>query len=265
MPPAPATAVLPPAEGSTQQQVQLSVEEYEALRLIDYLGLTQQEAAAQMQVSRSALQSTYAEARKKLAMFLVEGRQLQIQGGEYTLCPFRSGGAPVQSKCSLRGGCKGVQSMKVAICYENGLVFQHFGHTQQFKVYDIADGKISHSEVVDTNGQGHGALADVLKDLGVDALICGGIGPRRPQRPVSGGHRPLSRCLRPGPMQTPPPSPRAAWPMIRRPSAPTMATATESTTAAAMGNTTAASTAATDPSLSALPRNTAPSRPEGAR
>ena len=82
-----------PAEGSTQQQVQLSVEEYEALRLIDYLGLTQQEAAAQMQVSRSALQSTYAEARKKLAMFLVEGRQLQIQGGEYTLCPFRSGGA----------------------------------------------------------------------------------------------------------------------------------------------------------------------------
>ena len=166
-----------PAEGSTQQQVQLSVEEYEALRLIDYLGLTQQEAAAQMQVSRSALQSTYAEARKKLAMFLVEGRQLQIQGGEYTLCPFRSGGTPVQSKCSLRGGCKGVQSMKVAICYENGLVFQHFGHTQQFKVYDIADGKISHSEVVDTNGQGHGALADVLKDLGVDALICGGIGP----------------------------------------------------------------------------------------
>lgn len=168
-----------PAGVPVQRQVQLTVEEYESLRLIDYLGLTQQEAAAQMEISRSALQSTYAEARKKLAMFLVEGRQLEIQGGEYTLCPLaRQGdGAPTRSNCSLRGECKGEPHMKVAICYENGLVFQHFGHTQQFKVYDIDGGTITHSQVVDTNGQGHGALADFLKGLGVNALICGGIGP----------------------------------------------------------------------------------------
>ena len=66
--------------------------------------------------------------------------------------------------------------MKVAITYENGQIFQHFGHTEQFKIYDIEDGKIINSEVIDTNGQGHGALAGVLGGAKVDALICGGIG-----------------------------------------------------------------------------------------
>ena len=66
--------------------------------------------------------------------------------------------------------------MRVAVTYENGDIFQHFGHTEQFKVYDIEDGKILSSEIVDTNGSGHGALAGVLNALKVDALICGGIG-----------------------------------------------------------------------------------------
>lgn len=66
--------------------------------------------------------------------------------------------------------------MRVAVTYENGQIFQHFGHTQAFKIYDIADGKILSSEVVDTNGSGHGALAGVLNALNADILICGGIG-----------------------------------------------------------------------------------------
>ena len=66
--------------------------------------------------------------------------------------------------------------MRVAVTYENGEIFQHFGHTAQFKVYDIEDGKILSSEVVDTNGSGHGALAGLLNAMKVDALICGGIG-----------------------------------------------------------------------------------------
>ncbi|MBR6812363.1 MAG: dinitrogenase iron-molybdenum cofactor biosynthesis protein [Oscillospiraceae bacterium] len=66
--------------------------------------------------------------------------------------------------------------MKVAVTYENGQIFQHFGHTQQFKVYEIEDGKIVSSAVVDTNGSGHGALAGFLSSGKVDALICGGIG-----------------------------------------------------------------------------------------
>ena len=66
--------------------------------------------------------------------------------------------------------------MKIAVTYDNGNVFQHFGHTEQFKVYDIVDGKVEESQVVSTNGSGHGALAGLLSDLGVDSLICGGIG-----------------------------------------------------------------------------------------
>jgi len=66
--------------------------------------------------------------------------------------------------------------MKLAVTYENGQVFQHFGHTEQFKLYDVENGSIGESRVVDTNGSGHGALAGFLKELGVAALICGGIG-----------------------------------------------------------------------------------------
>ena len=66
--------------------------------------------------------------------------------------------------------------MKIAVTYYGGQIFQHFGHTEQFKIYDIADGAIVCSSVVDTNGSGHGALAGFLKDNGVDVLICGGIG-----------------------------------------------------------------------------------------
>ena len=66
--------------------------------------------------------------------------------------------------------------MKIAVTYENGEVFQHFGHTEQFKVYEVNDGKVTESHIVDTNGQGHGALAGFLTDLQVDTLICGGIG-----------------------------------------------------------------------------------------
>ncbi len=66
--------------------------------------------------------------------------------------------------------------MKVAVTYEDGQVFQHFGHTRQFKVYEITDGAILGEQVVDTMGSGHGALAGFLLDLGVDTLICGGIG-----------------------------------------------------------------------------------------
>ncbi|MBQ3140357.1 MAG: NifB/NifX family molybdenum-iron cluster-binding protein [Clostridia bacterium] len=66
--------------------------------------------------------------------------------------------------------------MKIAATYENGTVFAHFGHTAQFKIYDVQDGKIVFSQVIDTNGSGHGALAGLLSALGVDVLICGGIG-----------------------------------------------------------------------------------------
>ena len=66
--------------------------------------------------------------------------------------------------------------MKIAITYEAGFIYQHFGHTAAFKVYDIENGVVVSARVVDTAGSGHGALAGMLAELGVEALICGGIG-----------------------------------------------------------------------------------------
>ena len=66
--------------------------------------------------------------------------------------------------------------MKLAVTYENGSVFQHFGRTEAFKVYEIEDDKVVRAEVIGTNGSGHSALAGVLAELGIDVLICGGIG-----------------------------------------------------------------------------------------
>lgn len=71
---------------------------------------------------------------------------------------------------------KGVIKMKIAVTYENEQIFQHFGHTEKFKIYTILDGKIVSAEVIDTNSRGHGALAGFLSSLKADILICGGIG-----------------------------------------------------------------------------------------
>ena len=71
---------------------------------------------------------------------------------------------------------KEYRNMKIAVTYENGEIFGHFGHTEQFKIYKVEDGVIKSSSVVLTNGSGHGALAGFLMSQGVDTLICGGIG-----------------------------------------------------------------------------------------
>lgn len=66
--------------------------------------------------------------------------------------------------------------MRIAATYDNGEIFQHFGHTEEFKVYEVEDGRVVSSEVIGSNGSGHGALAGLLAGKGIDVLICGGIG-----------------------------------------------------------------------------------------
>lgn len=66
--------------------------------------------------------------------------------------------------------------MRIAVTYQDGNVFQHFGHTEKFKLYDVADNKVGETSLLGTAGSGHGALAGLLKEQKVDALICGGIG-----------------------------------------------------------------------------------------
>ena len=66
--------------------------------------------------------------------------------------------------------------MKIAVTYENGKVYEHFGHTKQLKIYDVENNSIKTESIIDVSEKGHGALVGVLLDNFVDILICGGIG-----------------------------------------------------------------------------------------
>ena len=66
--------------------------------------------------------------------------------------------------------------MKIAVTYDNGEVFQHFGKTESFKIYNVEDNTVVSSEIIGSNGTGHGALAGLLAEQGINVLICGGIG-----------------------------------------------------------------------------------------
>lgn len=166
-----------------KEQVFLTLDEYEAVRLIDLDKYTHVQCAEQMDISRTTVTELYESARYKIADCIVNGKSLYISGGHYRFC---DGSASLCCGKKCRRGqtsavevtvkMKGEKEMRIAVTYENGTVFQHFGHTEEFKLYDIENGKITGSEVVSTNGQGHGALAGFLTRAGVDVLICGGIG-----------------------------------------------------------------------------------------
>ena len=172
---------LPESGADGKEPVVLTVDEYESLRLIDREGLSQELCGERMRIARTTVQLIYTSARRKVADALVEGRPLKIEGGDFRLCDGDAADCGQKTCFKHRFSKqyekpKGDNIMRIAVTYENGMIFQHFGHTQQFKVYDVQDGKILASEVVDTNGSGHGALAGVLTALNADALICGGIG-----------------------------------------------------------------------------------------
>ena len=155
-----------PDQDKANDTVTMTLDEFETIRLIDYSGKTQEQCANEMNVARTTVTAIYDSARKKLALAMVEGRRIIISGGNYTL----------DSTLSEEIARKGLGIMRIAVTYENGQIFQHFGRTEQFKLYDVADGKIINEQVVGTNGAGHGALAGLLKNAQADVLICGGIG-----------------------------------------------------------------------------------------
>jgi predicted DNA-binding protein (UPF0251 family)/predicted Fe-Mo cluster-binding NifX family protein len=170
----------PVKSDNENSEIIMTVDEYETIRLIDLENLSQEECAGRMGIARTTAQMIYNNARKKLAEVLVFGHSLKISGGNYILC---SGENPGCNNCdmnkitlikSMKEKEKG--TMRIAVTYENGQVFQHFGRSEAFKVYDIDNDKIVSSEVIGTNGQGHGALAGVLSMNQIDVLICGGIG-----------------------------------------------------------------------------------------
>lgn len=171
-----------PNQDSPCEKIVLTVDEYEAIRLIDLEKLTHEQCARQMDISRTTVTELYETARYKIADSIVHGKRLNISGGHYKVC---DGTRPCCRKHCVKAtrtdaaqsiGKVGTEAMKIAVTYANGEIFQHFGHTEQFKLYTVEGGKIVGEQVVGTNGSGHGALAGFLQSAGVDALICGGIG-----------------------------------------------------------------------------------------
>lgn len=170
-----------PRGSADGEPIVLTLDEYEVIRLVDLEQRTHGQCAEQMDISRSTVQEIYESARRKIAACLVYGKPLHITGGSYRICGgqehLRCGRcSQVQTYDETNHKQKGEPNMKIAVTYENGQIFQHFGHTQQFKIYEVAGDKIAGTEVIDTNGNGHGALAGFLMQRGVDTLICGGIG-----------------------------------------------------------------------------------------
>ena len=156
-----------PDSTGRQDAVLLMLDEFETIRLIDYEKKTQEACAEIMGVSRATVTGIYESARGKVADALVNGKRIRLTGGAYYM-------DSVPATTQLQE--KGEDIMRIAVTYENGMVGQHFGKTEQFKVYDIEDKRIKSSTIIDTNGTGHGALAGFLRAAEVETLICGGIG-----------------------------------------------------------------------------------------
>lgn len=175
------------AEGA----VSLTVEELESLRLCDLEGADQSAAAQSMGVSRGTLQRIVYSARRKVADALCSGKAIHIGGGNFSPAERICGGRARCSRCRFaRGGC-GISDTEansatedetmmkdgiIAVTMEDGQIFQHFGHTRWFELYEIKGGSVASHRTLDAEGSGHSALGGLLRANGVNLLICGGIG-----------------------------------------------------------------------------------------
>lgn len=148
--------------------IDMTVDELEVLRLCDLEGHNQEAVAQQMGIARATVAAICSRAHRKVANALVNGRAIVIEGGNIAYSPITT--------TTAAWPAKEVDTVRVATTYDNGNIFMHFGRSEQFKIYDIQDGKVLNEQVVGTGGTGHGALAGLLANGGVDTLICGGIG-----------------------------------------------------------------------------------------
>lgn len=152
----------PPPRG--ESEIVLLLEEWEALRLVDYAGMEQAQAALSMGISRQSVQMLISAARTKLARAVVEGLPLRIVGSQDHI---------THSCLSIEGRNR---KMRIAVTAQHTQVFPHFGRTPEFYLVDAEEDKIKEEKIVAAPAEGHGALVDFLVSQGVDTLICGGIG-----------------------------------------------------------------------------------------
>lgn len=173
-----------PESRSQLPPVTLFVDEYEVIRLVDLEKVSHEECARQMQISRTTVTEIYEKARYKIADAIVNGRELVIAGGNYQIChgTFRQN---CRGRCcsqhptaSLAVSQKlhGELKMKIAVPIKNDQIYQHFGMAAQFKVYTVENNQIASTEIIQSQGRGHGMMLGLLTENGIGCVICGGIG-----------------------------------------------------------------------------------------
>ncbi len=158
--------------------IELAPDELETLRLLHLEELDQAAAAGRMGISRGTLQRMLRAASRKLTFALVNGCSISVSGDTGN---FRHG-CPAGTRCRFCR-CKltskriaGAEKMRIAVASEHEQVFQHFGHTPEFTIFDVDEKRITAERIEPAGAAGHGALAGFLADRGVGILICGGIG-----------------------------------------------------------------------------------------
>lgn len=176
-----------PAGVKGSDVVCLTTDEYEVLRLVDYERNTHEECAKKMDISRTTVTEIYDSAREKIASVLVNGYRLEISGGNYRICDGsvacccgsvcrrdrekQSADLSVAAKAKKDG-----DTLRLALPYDDGRISPHFGHTEHFLLCDIKADELVLKTTVSNNRSGRGVIPELLKNMQVDVLICGGIG-----------------------------------------------------------------------------------------
>jgi len=150
---------------SQESCIELLFDEYEALRLLDYEGRQQTEAAEVMNVSRPTLTRIYMEARRKIATAMVEGRHIIITGGNPDFASYQS------KKTNIV-----MMNQKIAIPTKDGMLWPHFGKAPQVTIVTVEDGVVKEKVVLDAPEHEHGAMPRFIAAHECTDVLCGGLG-----------------------------------------------------------------------------------------
>jgi predicted DNA-binding protein (UPF0251 family)/predicted Fe-Mo cluster-binding NifX family protein len=156
------------------EEVGMSVEEAEALRLKELDGLEQEEGAERMNISRPTFQRILASARKKAADALLNGKAIKIEGGNFQVMPVTPFCCKEQNIVCKN---KGERIVKYAMPVSNNQLISHFGQANEFMLMDVAqDGRVLSKETIRVTPHSCGTLPGELAKRGVNVVLAGGMG-----------------------------------------------------------------------------------------